>query len=71
MFCYVIKPLAVMQVDIQRLCEAISEPRIKPYRHQASGSDSLTCGTYVWNIAMCESLYPSLNCLEVVLRNSV
>ena len=66
-----IKPLALMQVDIQRLCEAISEPRIKPYRHQASGSDSLACGTYAWNIAMCESLYPSLNCLELVLRNSV
>ena len=71
MLIYVIEPLASMQVDIQRLCEAISEPRIKPYRHQASGSDSLACGTDAWNIAMCESLYPSLNCLEVVLRNSV
>ena len=60
-----------MQVDIRRLCEAISEPRIKPYRQQPNGSDSLACGTYAWNIAMCESLYPALNCLEVVLRNSI
>ena len=29
MLIYVIKPLASIQVDIQRLCEAISEPRIK------------------------------------------
>lgn len=26
---------------------------------------------YLWNIALCESLYPALQCLEVTLRNSI
>lgn len=26
---------------------------------------------YLWNMALCESLYPALQCLEVTLRNSI
>ena len=28
-------------------------------------------GLYAWNVALCESLYPSLNFIEIVLRNTI
>ena len=54
-----------------KLAVAVSGARIAPYRsgHIQSGSEAY--GTYAWNIALCESLYPALNCLEVSLRNSI
>ena len=50
------------------LANAISGDRFAPYasRHEADAF-----GVYAWNIALCESLYPALNCLEIVLRNSI
>lgn len=49
---------------------AISHPRIEGYR-PPNGSDFDAAVNYFWNIALCESLYPSLNALEITLRNSV
>ena len=50
------------------LSDAISGDRFAPY---ASGNRAEAFGAYAWNIALCESLYPSLNCLEIALRNSI
>ncbi len=50
---------------------AASSRRFDPYRSPASQSDAEALGLYAWNIALCESLYPALNCLEISIRNSV
>ncbi len=34
-------------------------------------SSARAFAAYAWNIALCESLYPALNGLEIVLRNSI
>lgn len=53
------------------LVKAISETRLAPYR-QDSDNSNLTChARYLWNTLLSESLYPSLQGLEVSLRNSV
>ena len=38
---------------------------------EASPSNVEQFAHYLWNIALCESLYPALQCLEVTLRNSI
>lgn len=53
------------------LSVAISNDRIEPYNRSRTRSSATAYATYAWNIALCESLYPALNCLEVALRNSV
>lgn len=37
----------------------------------ASGDDLSMVVTYLWNIELCEALYPSLCALELTLRNSI
>ena len=52
------------------LRHAISESRFRPYlKTGPSNVDELA--HYLWNMALCESLYPVLQCLEVTLRNSI
>ncbi len=53
------------------LSTAISSYRLTPHLVANPHSKSEAYGTYVWNIALCESLYPALNCLEISLRNSI
>ena len=53
------------------LSVAISDDRFEPYTRSRTRSSARAHATYAWNIALCESLYPALNCLEVALRNSV
>ena len=53
------------------LTAAISGKRLAPYLASNSNSQSEAYGTYLWNIALCESLYPALNFLEIALRNSI
>lgn len=51
---------------------AVSHERLDRYEQRGiSGGDSNLTVHYAWNIALAESLYPSLQFLEVVLRNSV
>ena len=55
---------------LEKLLESISGERLRPY----SGNSEIIASViaaYVWNIALCESLYPALNCLEIALRNSI
>lgn len=51
------------------LSRVISTKRIDSYRKNDSDTECLK--RYIWNILLSESLYPSLQCLEVALRNSI
>ena len=51
---------------------ALSNERIGAYRDRLADKRNAELFThYAWNIALSESLYPSLQILEVVLRNSI
>ena len=62
-----------MQVGFfDKLCRATSDDRLKPYRHRNTAGNNLKIyASYVWNIALSESIYPALHGFEVTLRNSV
>jgi hypothetical protein len=47
----------------------LSTARWRPYRDLAPSTDEAAAGRYAWNIALSESLYPSLHILEIALRN--
>jgi hypothetical protein len=49
----------------------ISTPRFEGYRLSPTDSDLLCLERYVWNIALGEALYPTLQYLEIALRNSI
>ena len=58
------------------LCQGISDPRMEAYRHRGEKrysqvQDLEVCADYLWNIALCESLYPALHMLEITLRNAL
>ena len=53
------------------LSVVISSDRFEPYSRSRTQRSTTAYATYAWNIALCESLYPALNCFEVALRNSV
>lgn len=53
------------------LTSAISEDRFARYYSTSSQSESEAYVSYAWNLVLCESLYPALNCLEISLRNSI
>ena len=50
---------------------SISDDRFEPYRRSHPQSDLAAYAAYAWNIALCESLYPALNGVEIALRNSI
>ncbi len=53
-----------------RLVEALSNERLEAYRNRLGDQEHDNLLThYAWNIVLCESLYPCLQMLEVVLRN--
>ncbi len=51
------------------IARAISTERLHPYLHRTQGDRDRALGIYLWNISLCESLYPLLNFTEVTLRN--
>ena len=54
------------------LRRATSNRRLLRYFAQSPGIDDLQAfGAYLWNMALCESLYPALQGVEVALRNSI
>jgi len=55
---------------IAHLQRAFSRERLMSYR-PAGGDDVETAANYLWNIALCEALYPTLQVIEVALRNSM
>lgn len=54
---------------------ALSRSRLDPYLSQSPQPNQLdlekSFGNYLWNLALCESLYPSLHGIEVALRNGI
>ena len=50
---------------------AISKARLGAYRYPSDTSDLDAIARYLWNAALSETLYPSLQALEVTLRNSL
>lgn len=55
---------------LTELEKSVSQARLTRYRQNAA-SDLEVATRYLWNMALCESLYPCLNALEVGLRNSI
>jgi hypothetical protein len=47
----------------------VSRQRLQRYR-RATGSKAEAIALYLWNIALCEALYPTFQFLEVSLRNA-
>ena len=45
--------------------------RLEAYRHQDEASPLTTLSRYLWNMALCESLYSPLQMAEVALRNRI
>jgi hypothetical protein len=56
---------------ISSLWSLVSAQRIGSYRRGTAIDDEEVLARYLWNIALCEALYPSLHFLEVALRNVV
>ncbi len=54
----------------QKLEHALAPERIDAYR-QDGANQPVTMARYLWNMALCESLYPTLQIAEVALRNSL
>ena len=61
-----------MQDDfLSSLKRGLSGVRFGAYKRFADERDEEALARYVWNIALCEALYPSMHCLEVALRNTL
>ena len=65
--------VSVMQQEFYlELRRAVSHERLEAYRKRGTdGGDENLFAHYAWNMALSESLYPSLQGLEVCLRNSI
>ena len=50
---------------------AIAADRLAGYRVATTDTSTDLIGRYLWNMALCEALYPSLQCLEVAMRNCI
>lgn len=49
----------------------LSAERLDAYEARVPGDACEVVGTYLWNTALCEALYPSLQTVEIALRNSI
>ena len=57
-------------LDLEAFVQALSPERLAPY--QRDNADEVTAlARYLWNTALCEALYPSLQHVEIALRNSL
>lgn len=59
-----------MQDPLSEVRQALSAERFAEYRKTAI-DDTEAVGRYLWNTRLCESLYPTIQFLEVALRNSL
>jgi len=54
------------------LRKGVSTPRLDAYSARGVAPEFVDIYShYLWNIALCESLYPALQTLEIVLRNNI
>jgi hypothetical protein len=59
-------------MDYTELAKVVlSEKRLQKYGSLNPSNLRETFARYIWNIELCEALYPVLNSLEVALRNSI
>lgn len=64
-----------MEFNLNRLIEAISKERLSVYGYQSvDGASGQTIGAlakYLWNVALSEAFYPSIQLCEITLRNQL
>ena len=69
-YCVKIK---LMNRDI--LCHdaeiSLSRERLLSYKRKEDQDDFNVVSRHLWNTALCEALYPTLQCFEIVLRNAI
>jgi hypothetical protein len=53
------------------LHKATSAERLESYRRDPNEGDEILLSRYLWNVALCEALYPVLTTLEIALRNAI
>jgi len=53
------------------LRSSLSDQRFDSYRQSSTDKNIDLLEHYLWNIALCESLYPTLQNLEIALRNNI
>ena len=53
------------------LRQSISAPRLKPYAALTDKDEMDALARYFWNMALSEALYPSLQSVEITLRNAM
>lgn len=58
------------RLEYAELERVLSKPRLDSYRKLGETDADALC-RYLWNMALCEALYPSLQTLEVAFRNAV
>lgn len=61
-------PARTLWLDLQK---SISPNRLLPYTDHADKDELDSLGRYFWNIALCEAMYPSLQSVEISLRNAM
>ena len=59
------------QKFLYALESGVSAERWTAYRTAPDEDNSSIAGTYAWNVALCESLYPVLHVIEITLRNRI
>ncbi|MCB1216569.1 Abi family protein [bacterium] len=52
------------------LLRAVSINRLEPYV-SICGDARRGLSVYLWNVSLCEAMYPALHCCEIALRNSM
>jgi hypothetical protein len=57
------------QPYVSAIRKALSDERLDAYG--IGRSDEVKIANYLWNLALCESLYPALHGLEIAMRNAV
>lgn len=63
--------LSAMQASgLNHFANCLSRDRISVY-YRRGDTDCDAISKYLWNIQLCESMYPCLNMLEVALRNAI
>lgn len=56
--------------DLSAIWRALSPDRLSTYRRSGQ-TDVDVLANYLWNLALCEALYPALQGIEIALRNTL
>jgi hypothetical protein len=64
-------PIALDAAALAALESCVSLDRLAPYRLSPSDPAEDVIARYLWNVALCEALYPAIHHAEVSLRNTL